>query len=117
VRAEVDAIYADGREVSYQALREIPELEAGIKESLRLHPPLIILMRKVAYDFHYDGTRARGQARRGVARGLEPDARVFPDPDRFDPRAMPRAAKRIATRWRGSRSAPAAIAAWARHSR
>src|SRR5205814_9939451 len=47
VRAEADAIYADGREVSYQALREIPELEAGIKEALRLHPPLIILMRKV----------------------------------------------------------------------
>ena len=32
-------------EVSYQALREMPQLEAAIKEALRLHPPLIILLR------------------------------------------------------------------------
>ena len=28
---------------------------AALKETLRLHPPLIILMRKVMYDFHYKG--------------------------------------------------------------
>ena len=53
--AEVDELYADGREVSYQALREIPLLECALKETLRLHPPLVILMRKVVYDFQYKG--------------------------------------------------------------
>jgi sterol 14-demethylase len=53
VQDELDVLYADGREVSYQALREMPELEAALKESLRLHPPLIILMRKVMHDFRF----------------------------------------------------------------
>jgi sterol 14-demethylase len=86
VRAEVDAIYADGREVSYQALREIPELENGIKESLRLHPPLIILMRKVTCDFHYDGFTV--PAGRLVAVSPAVSNRMpecFPNPDAFDP--------------------------------
>jgi len=52
VSEELDAIYADGQDVSYQALREIPRLENAIKEALRLHPPLIILMRKVMHDLH-----------------------------------------------------------------
>src|SRR5262245_11364808 len=86
VRAEVDAIYADGREVSYQALREIPELENGIKESLRLHPPLIILMRKVLHDFHYDGYTVPAGKLVAVSPAVSnrmPEC--FPDPDRFDP--------------------------------
>ncbi|HLF99138.1 MAG TPA: cytochrome P450 [Acidimicrobiia bacterium] len=45
VVAELDALYADGSDVSYQALREIPRLESAIKEALRLHPPLILLLR------------------------------------------------------------------------
>jgi len=57
VRAELDQLYADGRAVSYQALREIPILECCLKETLRLHPPLIILMRKVAQEFRYKGWR------------------------------------------------------------
>jgi sterol 14-demethylase len=42
---ELDGLYADGRDVSYQSLREIPLLECALKESLRLHPPLILLRR------------------------------------------------------------------------
>jgi sterol 14-demethylase len=45
VTAELDELYADGTEVSFQALRSIPRLEAVIKEALRLHPPLILLLR------------------------------------------------------------------------
>src|SRR5436190_5309398 len=40
VVAELDQLYAEGSSVSFQALREIPRLEAVIKEALRLHPPL-----------------------------------------------------------------------------
>src|SRR5258706_6331983 len=55
VRTEVDGLYADGREVSYQALREIPELESAIKESLRLHPPLILLLRVAKQPLDVNG--------------------------------------------------------------
>ena len=83
---ELDALYADGREVSHQALREIPELENGIKEALRLHPPLILLMRKVVYDFHYKGFTVPAGKLVGVSPALSnrlPEC--FPDPDRYDP--------------------------------
>ena len=56
---ELDAIYADGRNVSFQSLREIPVLEGVIKETLRMHPPLIILMRKVMHDFQYGRLQGR----------------------------------------------------------
>ena len=50
VVAELDTLYADPEgtgavAVSFQALREIPVLEAALKETLRLHPPLILLLR------------------------------------------------------------------------
>jgi len=86
VREEIDALYADGREVSYQALREIPRLEAAIKETLRLHPPLIILMRKVMRDFDYlDFTVPAGKlvAVSPAVSNRMPEC--FPEPDRFDP--------------------------------
>ena len=43
VVSELDTLYADGRDVSHQALREIPVLEHSVMEALRLHPPLIII--------------------------------------------------------------------------
>jgi sterol 14-demethylase len=83
---ELDEIYADGRDVSYQALREIPLLESGIKEALRLHPPLIILMRKVMSDFHVGGYTVPAGKLVAVSPAVSnrmPEC--FPDPDRYDP--------------------------------
>jgi len=57
VVAELDELYADGTEVSYQALRSMPILESAIKEALRLHPPLIILMRVANVDVEVGGYR------------------------------------------------------------
>jgi NAD(P)-dependent dehydrogenase (short-subunit alcohol dehydrogenase family) len=51
---ELDHIYADRREVSHQALREIPHFENAVKEALRLHPPLIWLPRTTLVDFPYE---------------------------------------------------------------
>jgi sterol 14-demethylase len=85
VTAELDDLFADGRDVSYQALREIPLLEAAIKEALRLHPPLILLMRKVTDDLHYKGWTIEAGKLVGASPALSnrlPDA--FPDPDTFD---------------------------------
>jgi len=86
VQAEIDEIYADGREVSYQALREIPRLEYCLKETLRLHPPLTILMRKVMSDFHYGDYVVRAGGTVAVSPAVSnrmPE--YFPDPDRYDP--------------------------------
>jgi sterol 14-demethylase len=86
VTGELDALQADGREVSYQALREIPLLECCLKETLRLHPPLILLMRKVMSDFQYKGWTVPAGDTVGVSIAVSnrmPDH--FPEPARFDP--------------------------------
>jgi sterol 14-demethylase len=86
VTTELDALYADGREVSYHALRDMPALECALKEALRLHPPLIVLMRKVVHDFHWGGYRV--EAGKTVAVSPAVSNRMpehFPDPERFDP--------------------------------
>lgn len=91
VVAELDALYApdetgEAPEVSFQALRSIPVLEAALKETLRLHPPLVILMRKVAEDFEILGrTLPAGTvvaASPRVSNRIEED---FPQAERFDP--------------------------------
>ena len=83
---ELDGLYADGREVSFQSLREIPLLEGVLKETLRLHPPLIILMRKVVHDFHYRGWTVRAgdlvAISPAVSNRLE---EYFAEPDEFEP--------------------------------
>jgi sterol 14-demethylase len=83
---ELDSIYADGRDVSYQALREIPHLENAVKEALRLHPPLIWLPRTALVDFPYkDFVVPKGSivAMSTALSNQDPDC--FADPDRFDP--------------------------------
>jgi len=91
VVAELDALYApdaDGTapEVSFQALRSIPVLESALKETLRLHPPLVILMRLVQEDFDLLGrTIPAGTvlaASPRVSNRIEED---FPGADTFDP--------------------------------
>lgn len=86
VVAELDALYADGTEVSFQALRSIPVLESALKETLRLHPPLVILMRLVREDFELlgrtipAGTMLAASPR--VSNRIEED---FPKAGDFDP--------------------------------
>ena len=86
VVAELDALYAGGEEVSYQALREMPRLEAAVKEALRLHPPLILLLRVAKQDLEVEGYRIRAGklvgATPAVSNRLPGD---FPDADEFVP--------------------------------
>ncbi|GAA3654565.1 cytochrome P450 [Nocardioides ginsengisoli] len=86
VVAELDTLYADGSEVSFQALRSIPVLEAALKETLRLHPPLVILMRLVQENFELLGhTIPAGTliaASPKVSNRIEAD---FPCAEAFDP--------------------------------
>jgi sterol 14-demethylase len=86
VDTELDELYADGAEVSYQALRAMPHLESAVKEALRLHPPLILLLRVAKEDLEVDGFVIRqGQmvaASPSVSNRIPSD---FPDADSFQP--------------------------------
>ncbi|MBE1536799.1 cytochrome P450 [Actinomadura algeriensis] len=86
VVTELDDLYADGSEVSFQALRSIPLLESVVKETLRLHPPLVILMRLVEEDFDLLGTTVPAgtviAASPRVSNRIEAD---FPKAEDFDP--------------------------------
>jgi sterol 14-demethylase len=86
VERELGELYAGGAEVSYQALREMPRLESAVKEALRLHPPLILLLRVAKEDLEVDGFTIReGQmvgASPSVSNRIPED---FPDADAFDP--------------------------------
>ncbi|MFD1543741.1 cytochrome P450 [Nonomuraea guangzhouensis] len=86
VVAELDGLYADGSEVSFQALREIPLLESAVKEALRLHPPLILLLRVAKSEQEVLGHRIPEGTMVGcslvVSNRIAAD---FPRPDAFDP--------------------------------
>jgi sterol 14alpha-demethylase len=83
---ELDDLYADGQEVSFHALRQIPKLENVLKETLRLHPPLIILMRVAQGEFEVEGYLIhKGDfvaASPAISNRIPED---FPDPDSFVP--------------------------------
>ncbi len=98
VVSELDDLYVDGSEVSYQALREIPRLESAIKEALRLHPPLILVLRVAKQDLSYGGFAIRAGDLVGATPAISNRiAEDFSDPDDFvparylDPRAEDRA--------------------------
>ncbi|MFN2537585.1 MAG: cytochrome P450 [Mycobacteriales bacterium] len=86
VVAEIDGLFADGGSVSFQALREIPVLDACIKEALRLHPPLILLLRVAKEDLSVGGYAIRKgdlvAATPAVSNRLSD---VFPDAEVYDP--------------------------------
>ncbi len=83
---ELDQLFGADGEVTFQSLREIPVLENVIKEVLRLHPPLIFLIRKVMQDFHFKGyTVKAGKYVCASPRVSHRIADVFPEPEKFDP--------------------------------
>ncbi len=86
VLTELDTHFGVDGEVTFQSLREIPILENVVKEVLRLHPPLIFLIRKVMRDFHFKGVTVKaGKYVCASPRVSHRIAEVFPDPEKFDP--------------------------------
>jgi sterol 14-demethylase len=86
VTAELDELRAEGHEVSYQALRAMPRLEAAIKEALRLHPPLILLLRVAKVDLDVEGHRIDAGKLVGASPAISNRIGAsFADPDAFDP--------------------------------
>ena len=86
VLAEQHTVFGDGRPVDLESLRRLVVLERCIKEAERMHPPLIMLMRRVLRDFAYGDylVPAGDMAMVSPAAGHRL-AEVFRDPDRYDP--------------------------------
>lgn len=82
---ELDSLFGDGKPISFESLREIPRLEAFIEEVLRLHPPLVLLMRRVIEDINYNGTLIEAGKTVAISTyGSHRNEDYFPDPERFD---------------------------------
>ena len=85
VLEELNDLFRDGAELSFEALREIPKLERFIEEVLRVHPPLVLLMRRVMEDIEYKGTLIEAGKTVAISTyGSHRNPDFFPDPERFD---------------------------------
>ncbi len=84
--ADLDALSDAGEDVTYQALREIPNLEASLKEALRLHPPLILLLRLVRTPLDVAGVHIPAGKIVGASPAVSNRiSSAFADPDLYDP--------------------------------
>ncbi len=91
VRNEIRARYADEESYTFQSLRDLEKTESAVKEALRIHPPLFILLRAVLEDCLILGY----QVKKGNWVAVSPmvahrDDEVFKnaleyDPDRYGP--------------------------------
>lgn len=86
VKDELSSVYQEGSDVTFQSLRQIPLTEYAIKEALRLHPPLYILLRTVVDRFEYDGhVFEKGTWLANSPWVAHRISSVFTQPFRFDP--------------------------------
>lgn len=86
LHAELDAVWPHGEPLTYDRLRQMRFLQDVLKEVLRLHPPLIFLLRKVLREFRYNSyvvPAGHMLCAAPVVSHRLPS--VYPDPDRFDP--------------------------------
>ena len=114
IAREVDSVYAPGGELGFAALRELPLLERFLFETLRLHPPLVTLMRRVLRDFAYaDVVVPEGDTHRRLALRGAPHPGALPRAGAL--RSVARAIRRTSSPT--SRSAAAGASAWAMPSR
>jgi sterol 14-demethylase len=86
VLAQLDSVYANDERVSFQSLRDITLTENAVKETLRLHPPLFMLVRTLMKDWSYKGYDLPA----GTWVLVSPTVAqrmpgIFADPLRFDP--------------------------------
>ena len=86
VRDETQAIYADTGTMSLEGLKQQVTMEHAVRECERLHPPLIILIRKVLQPMRYGDYLVPEGALAMVSPAVSHRLpHLFADPDRFDP--------------------------------
>jgi sterol 14alpha-demethylase len=85
ILAEQAAVF-ETEGVTLTALKQLVRLERCIKEAERLHPPLVMLMRKVLEDFEFHGhvvpTGDLAMVSPAVSHRIP---EIFADPSRYDP--------------------------------
>jgi len=86
VKQELDELLGNDGEVTFQSLREVPRLESVLKEVLRLHPPLIVLMRQVDEDLNVGKyTIKKGDMVWASPPVTQRIPELFANPEAFDP--------------------------------
>ncbi|MGH2372030.1 MAG: cytochrome P450 [bacterium] len=93
VLAEIEIVYGRGEGLSLDTLKVQSVLERAVREGERLHPPLIVLVRKVLRAFEYQEFHISAGTMAMVSPLLSHRLpTVFKDPERYDPDrfAMPR---------------------------
>lgn len=88
---EVDTVVEHNKELTVEALRELPLLEGFLRESLRTHPPLNAISRRVKYEWHFkDYVVEPGKNVMVCPYVSHKLPEHFPNPEKFDPkRALP----------------------------
>lgn len=83
---QVDQAFGNGQPITFNSLREISLSEYAVKEALRLHPPLFMLVRVAQQDFVYKNFLIPQGSWVLISPSVSHRiASLFPDPDRFDP--------------------------------
>ena len=86
VRAEIRGRYQEAEDFSFESLRDLETTEGAVKEALRIHPPLFILLRAALSDCEILGYRVKKcdwVAVSPMVAHRDPD--VFENPLEFDP--------------------------------
>ncbi len=90
LREEIDALFADDSALSLKGLRDIPLLDGFIRESLRVHPPLNTITRRVMQDWQYKGyTISAGKNVMVCPHVSHKLPEQFENPEQFDPKRPP----------------------------
>ncbi|MCL4818033.1 MAG: cytochrome P450 [Vicinamibacteria bacterium] len=78
--------FATGGAISLERLRELTLLGQAIKETLRLHPPLVLIPRRTTAEVEFDGWRIPAGVNVGISTAFThrmPE--LWTDPETFDP--------------------------------
>ena len=86
VRDEMQDVYREDEAMSLESLKRQVVLEHAVRECERLHPPLIMLIRKVLKPLHYGGYTVPAGTLAVVSPAVSHRLpHIFADPERFSP--------------------------------
>lgn len=86
VLEELETVYADGGPITFETLKKSTALERLVNEAERLHPPLILLVRKVLQPMDIGGYHLPKGTLAVVSPALSHMLwRVFRNPESYDP--------------------------------
>ena len=86
IRAEMQEVYRESTEAGFASLKQQVALEHAVREGERMHPPLIMLIRKVLKPLQYKGYSVPEGTLAVVSPAVSHRLpHVFADPERFAP--------------------------------